>query len=771
MKQITKWVSALTLCGISLIGSAALAQADFRIGFISDGSTEAIKLQEMVYREVSTLLGSEVDIEKTSYVGKPTPQSLNELAEEAYQDTSIDVVVAPGFLGSNYLFRKGRFPKPTILSQVVDPGASESQADTLRSNLYWLSQRQDTHQTLKIIQDTLNPKHITLLLAVNLEHLGASVVDDLIERGKNIGIIIEVVEFNPDKPASAQIAKGAELVMLPPLSHDLSTKVIGDLSAHNTPVYTLAGRRIVEQGAMMTDRSDADFKQIARRMALDLYSLYLNEPIPLGPRWLEMKHELILNMGVAVELGIDLPIDVLSAATLVGEMPGGLEAIELVDVVAWVVDKNTSLAQSNRSVRIADEDVIQTHSALLPQLNANFKHERDDNSGASALAGNPVHDTQASLTLSQNVYSVNKKTSYERSQLAQKATQHEYSAVEQNLVLQAINGYLNVLSTQSAINTGTENLRLSRNTLSLSNKRQRFGSGTLADVYTSQSSIATAESALLSTRIQSFEIRRALIELSNTRFDENALFASVDVSNELFSLTHELLLPSLETIGGIRHLANTSAEVAKEVDPDLLASSLTLDSSELQLKAAEKNRFSPEVSISGQTYQFLDSGDSSNGTDLDGVNDWSVSLNVSIPIWNSGNRASLARQASEQKLNAELAHIATRNSLDTAVRNSVFSIAKAWRNIKLGRIELESSQKGLEIDQAAYASGAITITTLQSSQNTYITALEGVAEDKYQYLNALATWQRRMAAMPALMQKTQYEQWAEVFRVRLNANH
>ncbi len=755
---------------MGLISSVAHSQADFRIGFILDGSNESLELQDGIIREVSVLLGTDVDVERTSYIGAPRPESLKALADQAYEDDSIDVVVAPGFLGSNFLYSNNYFPKPTFLSQVIAPVISNNEFSAQRPNLYWLSRRLEMLNTLEAIQNTLNPKHITLLLSVAREYIEEDVLNRLLEQGESLGMVIDVVQFNSKIAASKQVLDSTELVLLAPLSHHLSTRVIRDLSGHNIPVFTFSGRRVVEQGALMTDRGDADITQIARRVALDLQAVYLNEAISPGPRWLEMKQELILNMGVAAKLGIDLPIDVLSNATLIGEIPAGVDSIELEELVSWVIENNPALEQSKLAVRVADEGMNQSHSVLLPQLNAAIKHERDDTSGASAQAGNPAHDTLASLTLSQNVYSVSKNSNLELARLTRKVTQHEYSAVELDLIQQTISGYLNVLSAQSAVNTGVENLRLSRDTLSMTSKRQRFGSGTLADVYTSQSSIATAESALLSTRINSLEARRALKELTNIQFDEKAPFSSADFSDEYFAPTHELVLPSLETIGGIQNLAEISAEYAKEVDPAILASAVTIESKEVQLDAARKNRFTPEVNLSGQAFQYLESDVSSTGVDLDNVNDWSVSLNVNIPLWNSGNLASVARQAGTQKTVSELAHIATRNSLDTVARNSAFSIGQAWRNIKLGRIALDSARKSLEIDQTAYASGAITITTLQNSQNAFIAALEGAEDDKYQYLNALVNWQRRMAAMPALMGKSGYQQWVENFKTRLYSN-
>lgn len=771
MKFRLSYIFVLFMC----VSPSSWAE-QFKIGFVSDGSVEALRVEGLVEKELAVLLGTDVMVDKVSFTGSLSSQSFNSMLEKAYADSSIDAVVAPGFYGSNFLYNHVTFQKPTLLSWVIDPGIFGA---TIRKdrNLFWLSARNDFGKTLDNIKEIVNPKVITFLLDAPAKAFLSSssgstklsLLDAVIKKSKTQGIEAKVVAIDLSEPVSSQVPKDTDLVMLPPFDSG-TDEIIASLIQAGYPAYSFAGDHVVKQGALMSDVVSADEEILARRIALDLYSLYKGERIESGPRWLEPEHHITLNMGVARKLGVDMSIDVISNATLVGFNTDDELKVNIVGIIDWTLEKNLLLAQSHEQRLLADENVVQNRSALRPQLNAQLNHNRRNDSGASVNSGSPEHDTQASLVVSQNIYSVERSTNYETALLGRKASDYNYTATEYDSVLNVTLQYLAVLSAEATVNSAIENLQLSRSNYSISNKRSRLGSGTKGDVYDAEAAIATAESNLLAARIQSFEARRAVMETANKRFDENAIFEPVDLSHRIFSDTHSLIQPLLETLGGIRKFAQISAELAKQADPTLLSSNVNLESNKLLVDAARRSRYSPVVSLNGQAFRYLDSAITNSGSDLEGVDDWSVGINVEIPVWTSGRLNSLVRQANQQKQAAELALQATENSVDTTARNGAFSLAQAWRDIKLGKIELESSEKSLHINQKSYANGAITIDALQNAQAAYISALNSTINDKYQYLQALASWQNLVTAMPVLMSKDDYAEWMQSFKQRLGGS-
>ncbi len=768
IKQIgASLVFSLLLLTLSLITSNPVYAESFKIGFVSDNAVESTRLQALIIKELSPFIEDSAGIEFVSFNTLPSPQFFQEQVDKASSDPDIKVIIAPGFLGSQFIYHQTSFTKPTFLSWVIDPNLIGSEVKNNTPNLYWLSTRNDIETTFKTIVEVIGQKPITLIADTGAASLGESFFAGLKKKAGKFGIEFSVTLLDKSKPIAEQIDPKIALAMVPPLREGTSD-LIQQIQAANIPVFTFEGPQIVEEGAMMTDIVNANESLIARSIALDIYGLFQGEKLEPGPRWLESEHHLTLNISSAQQMGIDLPIEALSSATVVRFANINTESITLENAFQWVLDKNPDLAQSRNNIDLAEESIIQAESSLYPQLNASVSHTRFSNSGNTVETGNPDQNTLASVDFSQVIYSVVDRTNHEVAKLNKKSRQYLDDANNQNLVVNTLNVFLQVLISEASLSAQQENVRLARSNLSMAQKRVNLGSGIIGDVYNSEATIATANSELLAARIGALEARRLLMDISNTEFDENAVFADVDLDHPSVATSHQLVKPLLETLSGIQKLASWSSKQAVKESPNLQASMVTMDSNRLQVKAANKVRYTPEVNLVGKAYSYLDSSRGSSGTTFDDVDDISLSINVTVPLWTSGRNTSLLRQAHKQLLDSELEYLAGKNTAQVNTRNAVYSLAQAWQDIKLGKIALSSAEKSLEINQRSYASGAITIENLQSIQNTYISALNSDKTNLYQYIQALGNWQLQVAAVSYLMEAASFQQWSVDFRTQLS---
>ncbi|MGH1542890.1 MAG: TolC family protein [Arenicella sp.] len=763
--------------GISLISSlmlfisnfaiTSLANAEsFKIGFISSGVEEALRVQSLIIKELSPFIKDSTGIQFVSYTASPSPQSFLEQLDKASSDPDIKAIITPGFLGSQFLYNHDTFAKPTFLSWIVDPNLFGGEVKNNTRNLHWLSTRNDIETTFASITQVIGKKPVTLVVDAAVANLGESFFTVISENAEESGIAFSVTYLDKSRSALEQLAPETALALVPPMQEG-SADVITQIQAGNIPVFTFEGPKTVEEGAMMTDVVDANESLIARSIALDIYGLFQSEEPEPGPRWLEPEHHLTINLASAQRMGVDLSIDALSSATVIGFANRKIDSITLEKAFQWVLQKNPSLAQSRNNIELADESILQAKAALSPQFNASLSHTRYSSSGANVAAQNPDQNSLASVNASQVLYSVVDSTNHKVAKLNKTSQLHLDDANTQNTLVNTLNVFMQVLISESNLAAQQENVRLARSNLSMAEKRVNLGSGIAGDVHNSKASIATANSDLLAARIGALEARRSLMDLSNTAFDENAVFGDVTLDHPSIAASHQLVQPLLETLSGIQKLASWSSEQAVQKSPSLLASSVTIDSNRLQLKAADKGRYSPEIKLNGQAYSYLDSSTGSSGNTLDDVDDVNVSVTFSFPLWSSGRNTSLLRQAKKQLTNSELDYLSSRNAIQVSARNATFSLAQAWQDIKLGKIALSSAQKSLEINQQAYASGALTIDALQNIQNTYISALSADKANVYQYIQALGQWQLQVAAVKYLMAPETMQQWSSDFQAQL----
>lgn len=760
IKSFSICISACVL----LFAPALTMAKPFKIGFISTADADASRMKVLIEKELAVLSKQPREIEYASLIAEANQQSFSEQMRIANKDNSINAIVFPGILGSQYIYQKEAFIKPTFLSWVFDPSLTGAQIKSNTANLYWFSMSNEVERTFKTVNQVIGNKPVTLVLDKSLSYLGEGFSNRLIDEAKSAGLSLSIVFLNPVTPVSEQIAADTALVFVPPLG--LKTlSIIEEIQSKNMPVFSFEGPKAVAAGVMMTDVVNANNTLVARNIALDLLALYRQETLPVGPRWLDSESHITLNLGTAKRIGVNLPVSILSSATVVGFENNGIKGITLDQALNWALSKNPIIAQSRSNLEIANQSTIQAKSSLLPQLNASVSHTQYDNSGNTvAMVGNPDQNTQASLNVSQVLYSVSSSSDYKVAKINEEGKHYIDAISTQNIIVNTLNTFLQVLIAEANLHAQEENVQLARANLSMAQKREKLGSGAIVDVYNSESAIATADSNLLSARIKVLESKRALMTITNTKFDENTVIDKVDLNHLPFANFHRVLEPLLKELNGIENLANWSAQQAVNESPDLQALTLEITSNEEQLKAAKKNRYSPEVTLNGQAYRYLDSSTGSSGADFNDTNDASISLNVTVPLWTSGRNSSLAKQASEGFINAELEYISQKNKAQVNARNAVYSLAQAWQDVKLGELALSSAKKTLDINQQSYSKGAITIEELQAIQNTYISALSANNTNIYEYIIALVKWQREVAAVGHIVDLFAVEQWIANFQ-------
>lgn len=734
----------------------------FKIGFVSGGTLEATRVQALIIKELSPLIEDSSNIEFVNFTALASSQSFQEKMDQASLDPEIKAVIAPGFLGSQFIFNQLTFSKPTFLAWVVDPNLLGGKQKNRTPNLYWLSTRNDLENTFRTIAQVIGQKPITLILDNATASLGSTFFQRLKSKAEKFGLDLSATFFDKSKPAAEQIESGTALVLAPPI--DGSAEIIEQIQNSGTPVFTFEGPKAVEAGALMTDVVDANESLIARSIALDIYGLIQGETLEPGPRWLESEYHLCLNVASAQRMGIDLPIKFISSATIFGFTNVNVNSISLDNALQWVLDKNLVLAQSRNNIDIANESIIQAKSFSSPQFNTSLTHTRNRTNGNTVVSGSPDQNTLASVNYSQTLYSITDRTNHKIAKLDKESRQYLDDANRQNAVINTLNLFLQVLISESSLAAQEENLRLARSNLSMAQKRVKLGSGIAGDIYNFEASIATANSDLLAARIGTLEAKRSLMDLTNTEFDENVVFDDVDLNHPSIATSHQLVQPHIETLNGIQKLASWSSVQAVKESPALQATSIAIDSNRLQLKSVDKVRYTPEVKLVGQAFSYLDSSTGTSGANLDNLDDANLSVSLTLPLWTSGRNTSRVRESQKQLVNSELGYHADRNSAQVAARNAVYNLAQAWQDIKLGKIALSSAEKSFEINQRAYASGALTIEALQSIQNTYISALSADKANLYQYIQVLGNWQLQVAAVNYLMEPVSLQEWSENFQ-------
>lgn len=333
--------------------------------------------------------------------------------------------------------------------------------------------------------------------------------------------------------------------------------------------------------------------------------------------------------------------------------------------------RNSNLLEQNEAVlRAADENVAKAVAALRPviQWAASADWTR---SGSSTGALFSTRDTgfAASLSLSASLTLLD----FGRNRLAialaeesVKATRQTLIGVEQNVLLTAVQAYVDVSLQASIVALRESNVRLITQELRATSDRFDVGEVTRTDVALAQAALAQARSGLAAAQGQ-FNIAREAYKAATGKYPGR--------------------LAGLPKLPATAQSLEAARDVALRTHPNIIQAQFLVKVADLQVELA-KAQMRP--SVSGRA-----SLNENSGTDAGGIDAQSLSLSFNQTIYSGGALASNVRQAMAQKDQQ-------RAGLNQSVVQIDQAVGQAWAGIAVSRASIEAGDQQIRAAQAAF---------------------------------------------------------------------
>ncbi len=332
---------------------------------------------------------------------------------------------------------------------------------------------------------------------------------------------------------------------------------------------------------------------------------------------------------------------------------------------------NSGLLEQNRAVlRAADEDVAQAAATLRPVFNwrAGITH----NFGRSlSQTGELVNtdSTSRSLALSaeMTIYDGgSNKLAMEAAKESVLATRQSLISIEQNVLLDAVQAYMDVRRETETVALRQNNLRVIQEELRAAQDRFDVGEVTKTDV-------ALAEARLASSLAQ-LEAAKGALQQAKARYKQ-----AVGVNAN-----------GLSTPPGLPQLP-TSVAVAQSVavrnHPAMRQIQHTIKAADLNIARA-KTASGPTATIGGS--YGIASTNNSKATEPG-----SISLNIRSPIYTGGNIPSMIRKAQAQK-EAQVAN------LHVSKRQIEQATATSYALLDMARASRKATEEQIRASQVAF---------------------------------------------------------------------
>ncbi len=365
-------------------------------------------------------------------------------------------------------------------------------------------------------------------------------------------------------------------------------------------------------------------------------------------------------------------ISALALLAAVGLVNSSVSAQSLEEALSLTYETNPDIASARASLRGTDEEVPQALANWRPEVEINGSYgvrqrERDFESGVEI--DNTDQPQSVSLSISQNLFR-GFRTLYatDRARNLVAADRANLISREQTVLLEAVSAYMNVLRDRAILDLRQNNVRVLQQQQQATRDRFDVGELTRTDVAQADSRLATAIA------------------------DETAARGNLDSSIadyvEVIGLAPATLVPPALPEG----LPATEAEVvelAKSNNPDVISADFT-ERAARDFIDVTSGELLPVVTLDGEIEENKDI----LGSDVE-TSERALTLNVTVPLYQSGDVYSRTREAKE-RANQLLLDLAerTREAQETA--------RSSWADLVSARARITSLQSSVDAQEIAF---------------------------------------------------------------------
>ncbi len=410
-----------------------------------------------------------------------------------------------------------------------------------------------------------------------------------------------------------------------------------------------------------------------------------------------------------------LPLFVSAA---LGSLSSTAYADTLADIYNQAKENDPTLLSAAAQRDAAFEAVTSSRSTLLPQitLNAGYNINRSDEDTRDS------DKFTAGINFSQELYQRSSWVTLDVAEKSARQSDASYAAIQQALILRVSQAYFEVLRAQdNLVFVQAEKAAVGRQ---LEQTKQRFevGLSAITDVHDAQ---AQYDAVLADEVLARNDLNNSYEGLREITGQEHSNLDVLDTRR--FSASK----PSTPV--------NQLIEEAQQKNLNLLSARIAQDVAKDQISLASSGHL-PSLTLDGG-YNYTD--ESNDNTTTYDASDFSVGVNLAVPLYTGGNTTSLTKQA-------EYNYVAASQDLEASYRSVVRDVRAYNNNISasIGALRayeqtVVSAKSALEATEAGFDVGTRTIVDVLDSTRRLYDANKSLSNARYDYI--LSVLQLRQA--------------------------
>lgn len=419
----------------------------------------------------------------------------------------------------------------------------------------------------------------------------------------------------------------------------------------------------------------------------------------------------------------------------------------LKDCVDHAMEQNISIKLAKLDIWSAEEDVVTARANFLPTLSASASQIYNFGSFIGQDGTRIKSDSRGNnFSLNTGVVLFNgfqNLNLYKQAQLGVQGSQLQLSILKDNISLNVVNAYLNVLFNKEALKISQEQLNVSQNQLEQTKDLVASGTRPLADLLEVKAAVAADNESLVNAQNNvdlSLLNLSQLLQLSPNGFDIEGVEISLYTASLIYNSTATIYDYALQNRSEIKSAelnienADLAIDLARSAYYPTLSFGAGLGSSYQHRQGASDTRteYNVDPNNPGQIietivpYGFQEQIDNNLG--------YNIGFSLNIPIFNGFRNDANVYKAVINKEKATLALEQEKQNLNTNINQAYADAKAALKQFQASTISVESQQQAYTNAFDKFNLGAATAFEMEQVRSRLVNAQATLLNAKYNFV-------------------------------------
>ena len=401
----------------------------------------------------------------------------------------------------------------------------------------------------------------------------------------------------------------------------------------------------------------------------------------------------------------------------------------LEECIQQALDHNIQLQQMLLTDETNNIRILQAKAARYPSASLsasqNFSWSRDllpDNTYGSFSAGN---NTSVGLSTGVTLYDGFRiNNTIRQSELDYKAGQFDTEALKDNLRLNILNAYLQVLYTGEEVTNSRNQMEATSEELNLAEERLMLGAISKSDYLLIKAQLANENLTVTNVENQLAINKITLMQLMEIPVSNPSNLRLVSLDTSIFAYT------VLES--------DTVFETALQMRPEIKSAQLNRQSASLDIDLA-KAGLQPSLSLHGSVNTGFSSGlrDIAYYDQLTNKISPALGLSLSVPLYQNRQVRSKVEMANIAVEKAQLNETDVRNQLRKTIEQAYVNVTSAFREYDASAQKYKAQRESFELASEKFDLGLLNSVDFLFEKTNLIVAESNLLQSKYKLIYSI----------------------------------